>query len=80
MKEEKRKKTERLKKELQYIIERNSNEEFLRAMITRAKILEKLICLSSRPRRNPGLFIFQIDCRSFFLQRLFHHHPKTNKP
>lgn len=34
MKEEKRKKTERLKKELQYIIERNSNEEFLRAMIT----------------------------------------------
>ena len=32
------------KKELQYIIERNSNEEFLRAMITRAKILEKLIC------------------------------------
>ena len=44
MKEEKRKKTERLKIELQYIIERNSNEEFLRAMITRAKILEKLIC------------------------------------
>lgn len=41
MKEEKRKKTERLKKELQYIIERNSNEEFLRAMITRAKNIKK---------------------------------------
>ena len=44
MKEEKRKKTERLKKELQYIIERNSNEEFLRAMITRTKKKKKLIC------------------------------------
>lgn len=43
MKEEKREKIERLKKELQYIIERNSNEEFLKAIITRAKILEKLI-------------------------------------
>lgn len=43
MKEEKREKIERLKKELQYIIERNSHEEFLKAMITRAKILEKLI-------------------------------------
>lgn len=32
-----------IKERAQYIIERNSNEEFLRAMITRAKILEKLI-------------------------------------
>ena len=37
-----------LKKEIQYVISRNSNERFLRALLTRALILEELF--NSPPR------------------------------
>lgn len=36
-------KTEKLIKELRYVIERNQTEPFLRALLTRARILEKIM-------------------------------------
>ena len=77
MKEEKERKTERLKK---------------RASIHHREILMKNFESHDYPCKNirkTDLLIFQapelsgafqIDCRSFFTAAFFHHHPKTNKP